>query len=122
MMIQGAMARGARPYVVKTSAATDLVKGDGVCCDWEEICESAPPRWRLRCLLRNKVGSVWELRVCGRRLLVFESRISIRFRRSTQNFAVSGWTCDINESGLGTFLAVNLLSIGELVPWREQEV
>jgi len=45
---------------------------------------------------------------------VFESRIQIRFRRGSQNFAVQGWARDLSESGLGAFVAEDLL-IGELV-------
>ena len=45
---------------------------------------------------------------------VFESRILIRFRRGSENFAVHGWARDLSESGLGAFVAEDLL-IGELV-------
>jgi hypothetical protein len=45
---------------------------------------------------------------------VFESRILIRICRGTQNFAAQGWARDISESGLGAFVAENLV-IGELV-------
>jgi len=45
---------------------------------------------------------------------VFESRILIRFCRGSQKFAAQGWTRDLSESGLGAFVAENLV-IGELV-------
>jgi len=45
---------------------------------------------------------------------VFESRILIRIRRGSQNFAAQGWARDLSESGLGAFVAENLV-IGELV-------
>jgi hypothetical protein len=45
---------------------------------------------------------------------VFESRILIRFRRGNQNFEAQGWARDLSESGLGAFVAKDLL-IGELV-------
>jgi len=45
---------------------------------------------------------------------VFESRILIRFCRGSQKFAVPGWVRDLSESGLGAFVAENLV-IGELV-------
>jgi hypothetical protein len=45
---------------------------------------------------------------------VFESRILIRFRRGNQNFEAQGWARDLSESGLGAFVAEDLL-IGEPV-------
>jgi hypothetical protein len=45
---------------------------------------------------------------------VFESRILIRFCRDSQKFAAPGWVRDLSESGLGAFVAENLV-IGELV-------
>jgi hypothetical protein len=45
---------------------------------------------------------------------VFESRILIRFCRGSQNLVVQGWARDLSESGLGAFVAENLV-IGELV-------
>lgn len=45
---------------------------------------------------------------------VFESRILIRFCRGSQKGVVQGWARDLSESGLGAFVAENLL-IGELV-------
>jgi hypothetical protein len=45
---------------------------------------------------------------------VFESRIMLRFCRGNQKFAVQGWARDLSESGLGAFVAENLV-IGELV-------
>jgi hypothetical protein len=45
---------------------------------------------------------------------VFESRILIHFRRGSQKFSAQGWARDLSESGLGAFVAENLL-IGELV-------
>lgn len=50
---------------------------------------------------------------------VFESRILIRFRRGNQNFAVHGWARDLSESGLGAFVAEDLL-IGEPVTLQIQ--
>ena len=44
----------------------------------------------------------------------FESRILIRFRRGSQKLAAQGWARDLSESGLGAFVADNLV-IGELV-------
>lgn len=44
----------------------------------------------------------------------FESRILIRFCRGSQKFATQGWVRDLSESGLGAFVAENLV-IGELV-------
>jgi hypothetical protein len=45
---------------------------------------------------------------------VFELRIVIRFRRRGENFAVQGWARNLSESGLGAFVADDLV-IGELV-------
>jgi len=45
---------------------------------------------------------------------VFEARILIRFCRGSQKFAAQGWARDLSESGLGAFVAENLM-IGELV-------
>jgi PilZ domain len=45
---------------------------------------------------------------------VFESRILIRFCRGSQMFVAQGWARDLSESGLGAFVAENLV-IGELV-------
>ena len=45
---------------------------------------------------------------------VFESRILISICRGSQNFAAQGWARDLSESGLGAFVAENLV-IGELV-------
>jgi len=45
---------------------------------------------------------------------MFESRILIRFCRGTQKFVVQGWARDLSESGLGAFVAENLV-LGELV-------
>ena len=45
---------------------------------------------------------------------VFESRIVIRFCRGSQKFSAQGWARDLSESGLGAFVAENLV-IGELV-------
>ena len=45
---------------------------------------------------------------------VFESRILIRICRGSQNLAAQGWARDLSESGLGAFVAENLV-IGELV-------
>jgi len=45
---------------------------------------------------------------------VFEARILIRFLRGSQKFAVQGWARDLSESGLGAFVAENLM-VGELV-------
>jgi len=45
---------------------------------------------------------------------VFESRILIRFCRGSQKFAAQGWARDLSESGLGAFVAENLV-IGKLV-------
>ena len=45
---------------------------------------------------------------------LFESRILIRFCRGGQKFAAQGWARDLSESGLGAFVADNLV-IGELV-------
>mgnify|MGYP002403216713 CR=1 FL=1 len=45
---------------------------------------------------------------------VFESRILIRFCRGSQKFAAQGWARDLSESGLGAFVAENLV-IGEMV-------
>jgi len=56
-------------------------------------------------------------RIAGR--YVFESRILIRFRRDGQGFAVQGWARDLSESGLGGFVAENLV-IGELVTIQVQ--
>jgi len=50
---------------------------------------------------------------------VFESRISIRFRRSGQNLSAQGWARDLSESGLGGFVAESLV-IGELVTLHVQ--
>ena len=50
---------------------------------------------------------------------VFESRILIHFRRGSQDFAAPGWARDLSESGLGAFVAENLM-IGELVTLRVQ--
>ena len=50
---------------------------------------------------------------------VFESRIVIRLRRGMQNFAVPGWARDLSESGVGAFVAENLV-IGELVAIQMQ--
>lgn len=44
----------------------------------------------------------------------FESRILIRFRRGNQNFEAQGWARDLSETGLGAFVAEDLL-IGEPV-------
>ena len=43
-----------------------------------------------------------------------ESRILIRFCRGKQKLATQGWARDLSESGLGAFVAENLL-LGELV-------
>jgi hypothetical protein len=45
---------------------------------------------------------------------LFESRILIRFCQGSQKFVVQGWARDLSESGLGAFVAENLV-IGELV-------
>ena len=45
---------------------------------------------------------------------IFEERILIRFSRGSQKFATQGWARDLSESGLGAFVAENLM-IGELV-------
>ena len=45
---------------------------------------------------------------------VFESRILIRFCRGSQKLAAQGWARDLSESGLGAFVAENLV-IGEVV-------
>lgn len=45
---------------------------------------------------------------------MFEARILIRFCRGDQKFAAQGWARDLSESGLGAFVAENLV-IGELV-------
>ena len=45
---------------------------------------------------------------------VFESRILIHFRRGNRKFSAQGWARDLSESGLGAFVAENLL-IGEQV-------
>ena len=44
---------------------------------------------------------------------VFEARISIRFCRGSQKFATQGSARDLSESGLGAFVAENLV-MGEL--------
>jgi hypothetical protein len=44
----------------------------------------------------------------------FESRLLIRFQRGIHRFAVQGWARDLSESGLGAFVAKNLL-VGEEV-------
>jgi len=49
----------------------------------------------------------------------FESRIVIRLRRGMQTFAVPGWARDLSGSGLGAFVAENLV-IGELVAIQMQ--
>ena len=45
---------------------------------------------------------------------VFESRILIRFCRGSQKSAAQGWARDLSESGLGAFIAENLV-VGEPV-------
>jgi hypothetical protein len=45
---------------------------------------------------------------------MFESRILVRFCRGNRKFAAQGWARDLSESGLGAFVADNLV-IGELV-------
>lgn len=45
---------------------------------------------------------------------VFEARILIRFCRGSQKFAAQGWARDLSESGLGAFIAENLM-VGEPV-------
>jgi len=45
---------------------------------------------------------------------VFESRILIRLSRGNQKLAAQGWARDLSESGIGAFVAENLL-VGELV-------
>jgi hypothetical protein len=45
---------------------------------------------------------------------LFESRILVRVRRGERKVAAQGWARDLSESGLGAFVADNLL-IGELV-------
>jgi hypothetical protein len=45
---------------------------------------------------------------------VFESRILIRLCRGSQKLAAQGWARDLSESGLGAFVAENLV-IAELV-------
>jgi len=49
----------------------------------------------------------------------FESRILIRFCRGSQKFAAQGWARDLSESGLGAFVAENLV-IGETVTLQIQ--
>jgi len=46
-------------------------------------------------------------RIAGRD--VFESRIQIRFRRDGRDFVIQGWARDLSESGLGGFVAENLV-------------
>jgi hypothetical protein len=41
----------------------------------------------------------------------------IRFHRDNQNFAVQGWTRDLSETGLGAFIAEELM-VGELVTFE----
>jgi len=45
---------------------------------------------------------------------VFEARILIRFHRGKRHFAVHGWVRDLSESGLGAFVAEQLV-VGEIV-------
>jgi len=45
---------------------------------------------------------------------VFETRILIRLRRGSSNMAVHGWVRDLSVSGLGAFVAEQLL-VGETV-------
>jgi len=45
---------------------------------------------------------------------VFESRILIRLGRGSQRLAVNGWARDLSESGLGGFVAQQLI-LGEAV-------
>lgn len=45
---------------------------------------------------------------------VFEVRILIRFQRDNRNVATHGWMRDLSESGLGAFVAEQLV-IGEVV-------
>ena len=45
---------------------------------------------------------------------MFEARILIPFCRDSQKVSAQGWARDLSESGLGAFVAENLV-IGELV-------
>ena len=45
---------------------------------------------------------------------LFESRILIRLSRGDQKLAAQGWARDLSESGIGAFVAENLL-VGESV-------
>ena len=51
-------------------------------------------------------------RICPR--YVFEERIQIRLRRENHEVVVGGWTRDISESGIGAFVAEELVQ-GEQV-------
>ena len=51
-------------------------------------------------------------RIAARHL--FESRILIRLSRGDQKLAAQGWARDLSESGIGAFVAENLL-VGESV-------
>ena len=45
---------------------------------------------------------------------MFETRILIRLRRGNRNVAAHGWVRDLSESGLGAFVAEQLV-VGEIV-------
>ena len=45
---------------------------------------------------------------------VFETRILIRLRRGNRHIAVHGWVRDLSESGVGAFVAEQLV-VGEVV-------
>ena len=76
----------------------------------------APIAVALGNIARKKVTAIGLMsldnRIAAR--YVFESRILIRFCRGSQKFAAQGWARDLSESGLGAFVAENLV-IGELV-------
>jgi hypothetical protein len=40
---------------------------------------------------------------------VFESRVLIRFRRGSRNYAAHGWARDLSETGLSAFVGESLL-------------
>ena len=77
----------------------------------------APIAVALGNIARKKVTAAIGLMSLDNRIAaryVFESRILIRFCRGSQKFAAQGWARDLSESGLGAFVAENLV-IGELV-------
>ena len=57
-------------------------------------------------------GSNLEPRIVPRR--VFEARFRIRIQRGQRSLVIEGWARDISESGLGAFVARELI-LGELV-------